>query len=123
MTTLPIAAVQASYVRMDREATIGKVAALTAAASARGAQLIVFPGRNRLIPAVYLDDNGPWLEEGNTGLDRDGELITYCTIGGRASTAWFVLTCLLGRDRVRVYDGSWAEWGKMAGTPVEQSAS
>jgi thiosulfate/3-mercaptopyruvate sulfurtransferase len=47
----------------------------------------------------------------------------YCTIGGRASTAWFVLTYLLGRDGVRVYDGSWAEWGKMADTPVEQSAS
>ena len=49
------------------------------------------------------------------------ELITYCTIGGRACTAWFVLTYLLGRDRVRVYDGSWAEWGRMADTPVEQA--
>src|SRR6201999_4223726 len=38
-------------------------------------------------------------------LDGGGELITYCTIGGRASTAWFVLTHLLGRDHVRVYDG------------------
>jgi thiosulfate/3-mercaptopyruvate sulfurtransferase len=52
-------------------------------------------------------------------LDGTGELITYCTIGGRAATAWFVLTYLLGRDHVRVYDGSWAEWGRMAGTPVE----
>jgi thiosulfate/3-mercaptopyruvate sulfurtransferase len=51
--------------------------------------------------------------------DSDSELITYCTIGGRASTAWFVLTYLLGRDHVRVYDGSWAEWGRMTGTPVE----
>jgi thiosulfate/3-mercaptopyruvate sulfurtransferase len=51
-------------------------------------------------------------------LDGDNELITYCTIGGRACTAWFVLTYLLGRDHVRVYDGSWAEWGRMAGTPV-----
>ena len=25
-----------------------------------------FPGRDRLIPARYLDDNGPWLEEGST---------------------------------------------------------
>jgi thiosulfate/3-mercaptopyruvate sulfurtransferase len=50
----------------------------------------------------------------------DGEVITYCTIGGRASTAWFVLTYLLGSEHVRVYDGSWAEWGRMAGTPVEQ---
>jgi thiosulfate/3-mercaptopyruvate sulfurtransferase len=50
--------------------------------------------------------------------DSGDELITYCTIGGRAATAWFVLTCLLGNDRVRVYDGSWAEWGRTTGTPV-----
>ena len=54
-------------------------------------------------------------------LDGQDELISYCTIGGRACTAWFVLTYLLGRDHVRVYDGSWAEWGRMAGTPVEPS--
>ena len=49
------------------------------------------------------------------------EMITYCTIGGRACTAWFVLSYLLGHEHVSVYDGSWAEWGLMADTPVERS--
>jgi len=50
-----------------------------------------------------------------------GELITYCTIGARACTAWFALTYLLGRRNVRVYDGSWAQWGRMPSTLVESS--
>jgi len=29
-----------------------------------------------------------------------------------------VLTHLIGRDRVRVYDGSWAEWGRIPDTPI-----
>ena len=56
-----------------------------------------------------------------TDLDGADELITYCTIGGRACTAWFVLSYLLGRDRVRVYDCSWAEWGRKADAPVAQA--
>jgi thiosulfate/3-mercaptopyruvate sulfurtransferase len=47
-----------------------------------------------------------------------GDVITYCTIGGRAATAWFVLTYLLGHPDVRVYDGSWAEWGHSGAAPV-----
>ncbi len=53
------------------------------------------------------------------GIEDDDEVMTYCTIGARACTTWFVLTYALGHDRTRVYDGSWAEWGRSSVTPVE----
>jgi 3-mercaptopyruvate sulfurtransferase SseA len=33
-------------------------------------------------------------------------------------SAWFALTYLLGREHVRVYDESWAQWGRADGVPV-----
>ncbi len=55
------------------------------------------------------------------GFSPEKEIITYCAVGGRASQAWFVLTYLLGYPNVRVYDGSWIEWGLLPGVPVEKS--
>jgi thiosulfate/3-mercaptopyruvate sulfurtransferase len=89
-------------------------------------------GRAGHVPsAVHLSIEGLYDERGSfltvpelrrlfapVDLSAESEVITYCTIGGRASTAWFVLTYLLGRRNVRVYDGSWAEWGRMQSTPV-----
>jgi thiosulfate/3-mercaptopyruvate sulfurtransferase len=53
------------------------------------------------------------------GLSPDRHVIVYCTIGNRASLAWYVLTRVLGYPRVSVYYGSWAEWGTALQTPVE----
>jgi thiosulfate/3-mercaptopyruvate sulfurtransferase len=53
------------------------------------------------------------------GITKDKALITYCTIGNRASEAWFALKYLLDYPDVRVYYGSWVEWGKATDTPIE----
>lgn len=54
------------------------------------------------------------------GLRNGGDLIAYCRLGHRASLGWFVLHELLGHEHVRVYDGSWTEWGSIVGMPVER---
>jgi thiosulfate/3-mercaptopyruvate sulfurtransferase len=48
------------------------------------------------------------------------DVIVYCRIGERSSHTWFVLTNLLGFDKVRNYDGSWTEWGNLVGVPIER---
>ena len=50
----------------------------------------------------------------------DKEVITYCGIGERASHTWFVLKYLLGYPKVKVYDGSWLEWGNTLGNSIEK---
>jgi thiosulfate/3-mercaptopyruvate sulfurtransferase len=54
------------------------------------------------------------------GLDPGDELVAYCRIGERSSHTWFVLTHLLGFERVRNYDGSWVEWGNAVRVPIER---
>ena len=50
---------------------------------------------------------------------RNEETVVYCRTGARASLVWYYLKYVLGFKRVRLYDGSWSEWGNMVGMPVE----
>ena len=52
------------------------------------------------------------------GLKQRDDIIAYCRIGERSSHTWFVLTYLLGYEKVRNYDGSWTEWGNMVRSPI-----
>jgi len=58
--------------------------------------------------------------EEEQGLSPTDNVVCYCRIGERSSHSWFVLTYLLGYEKVRNYDGSWTEWGNLVGAPIER---
>ncbi|MEW6673103.1 MAG: sulfurtransferase [Thermodesulfobacteriota bacterium] len=54
----------------------------------------------------------------DVGASPDREIVFYCRLSHRATLGWFVARYLLGYRRVKVYDGSWTEWGSMFGMPI-----
>lgn len=51
--------------------------------------------------------------------EGDKELISYCNTGHWAATNWFVMSELLGRDKVRMYDESMVGWTQRQDAAVE----
>jgi len=48
------------------------------------------------------------------------EVVAYCRLSHRATLAWVAMEHILGMANVRIYDGSWTEWGSIVGFPIEK---
>lgn len=85
------------------------------------------PGARSLPFSTLLNDDTSFRQPeelralvGERGVADDVDIVTYCRLAHRATVLYFALTELLGYRRVRVYDGSWIEWGNLVRAPIER---
>ena len=51
----------------------------------------------------------------------DRTIVSYCNTGHWAATNWFVMSEVLGKDNVKLYDGSMVEWTADSSLPLDVS--
>ena len=73
----------------------------------------------RVCATGSLANSQPWLVIASAG-SAFTLLAPRISVSHRATVLYFVLTELLGYRKVRVYDGSWTEWGNLVGVPIER---
>jgi thiosulfate/3-mercaptopyruvate sulfurtransferase len=85
------------------------------------------PGAKHLYFEELLDGNMAFKPQAE--LDRlfaargaapERDIITYCRMSHRATVLYFAMTEMLGYRKVKIYDGSWTEWGNLVGVPIER---
>jgi thiosulfate/3-mercaptopyruvate sulfurtransferase len=52
--------------------------------------------------------------------EKFGDIVCYCRLSHRATIGWLALGEILGLKNVKIYDGSWTEWGSIVGFPIEK---
>lgn len=93
------------------------------------------PGAKHLFFRDLLDEHGRLRDRtelqrlvdekvGDAGSSKDKAIIVnYCRLSHRSTLGWIALSEVLGFDNVRVYDGSWTEWGSIVGFPIEKDTA
>ncbi len=86
------------------------------------------PGAKHLFFRDLLDEHGRLRDRAELARlvdekvgDSQALIINYCRLSHRSTLGWIALSEVLGYDNVRVYDGSWTEWGSIVGFPIEKT--
>jgi thiosulfate/3-mercaptopyruvate sulfurtransferase len=66
------------------------------------------------------DQLAPMLAARGIAPDKFDEVVCYCRLSHRATIGWLALKEILGHKDVKIYDGSWTEWGSIVGFPIER---
>ena len=86
----------------------------------------------RIPSAVLMDQDKAYSPEGNRlkSLDElasiysdlgDKTIVSYCNTGHWAATNWFVMSEILGKKNVKLYDGSMVAWTANSDLPLDTS--
>ena len=102
------------------ESTIYKPSNLTTPRAARGGHI---PTSKNIDWNENLDDSGKLKSDDELEslyqMDRETEIVTYCQGAYRAANSYLSLK-KIGFKNVKVYLGSWGEWGNDLNLPIEK---
>jgi thiosulfate/3-mercaptopyruvate sulfurtransferase len=54
------------------------------------------------------------------GITKDKKIYTYCHVGAGRGSYFYTVLKLLGYKHVKVYTGSWDEWGNDQNLPIRK---
>jgi len=122
------------YVAMNRTLASGKPVVLPLSSKGasfegiiKGARLVKDSGYNLSVQALVKQGNRFKSREelralfAKAGIDGAKPIVVYCNTGTMASFYFYILHEVCGFGNVRVYDGSWLEWGAL--TAFEPAAT